>query len=150
MLGKLRSFIDIALRKVKLKPLSIGEKCRLQFGGAVLLILSLALMLPYFWMGKLTEKNALDSGRAIADTVFLRHFNLDGDSEKGLSALNETGAVRDPDELIVTWFRLNVPEKTPVENITTKQQKTIDKAIANLIRGVAGILEHGAKNTVTH
>ena len=134
MFGKLRSFIDVVLRKAKLKPLSIGEKCRLQFGGAVLLILSLALMVPYFWMGKLTEKNALDSGRAIAGTVFLRHFQLDGNGETGLPALNETGVTRDPEELIVQWVRLNNSEKIKAEDITTRQKKAIDDLVADEYR----------------
>ncbi|HEG43308.1 MAG TPA: HAMP domain-containing histidine kinase [Phycisphaerales bacterium] len=141
MFGKLRSFIDVVLRKAKLKPLSIGEKCRLQFGGAVLLILGLALMLPYFWMGKLTEKNALDSGRAIADMVFLRHFQLDSNIEKGLPALNETGVVRNPEELIVQWFRLNGPEKIGPGQIMAKQREAIDELVADEYRYDAAWIE---------
>jgi hypothetical protein len=57
-----RKRLDTILEKLRLKPLSLAEKCRIQFGAAVVFSLILALWVPYFWMGKLTEKNALDSG----------------------------------------------------------------------------------------
>jgi hypothetical protein len=71
-----RKRLDTILEKLRLKPLSLAEKCRIQFGAAVVFSLILALWVPYFWMGKLTEKNALDSGRAVAQSIFEQHFRL--------------------------------------------------------------------------
>ena len=76
MFKRLQFYVDKLLRLAKLKPLSLAEKCRLQFGAAVIFSLTLALLVPYYWMGKLTEKVALDAGRAVADTFFARMVGL--------------------------------------------------------------------------
>ena len=44
------------LKFLRLSPLSLAEKCRLEFGAAIVFILALALLIPYLWMSKLTEK----------------------------------------------------------------------------------------------
>ena len=69
MRRRFRVKMDRLLRRLRLKPLSLAEKCRLQFGAAVILSLIVALLIPYLWMNKLTEKTALDAGRAVADRV---------------------------------------------------------------------------------
>ena len=74
------------LRFLRLSPLSLAEKCRIEFGAAILFILALALLIPYLWMSKLTEKTSLDSGRAVAYTLYQHHFQL-GDHSKGLSSI---------------------------------------------------------------
>ena len=56
MLNGIRQYIDKMLRLARLKPLSLAEKCRLQFGAAVLFSLFIALMIPFLWMGKLTKR----------------------------------------------------------------------------------------------
>ena len=61
---------------MRLSPLSLAEKCRLEFGAAILFILALALLIPYLWMSKLTEKTSLDSGRAVAYTLYQQHFQI--------------------------------------------------------------------------
>lgn len=123
MLSRFRPYIDKLLHLVRLKPLSLADKCRLQFGGAVLAILILALLIPYFWMGKLTEMVALDSGRAVADTIFGRHFRVGGDDASGLASLDETGGVRDPNDVTVKWVRLDVPGKLESAGLSKKQRQ---------------------------
>ena len=78
------SLINKILGLVRLKPLTLGEKCRLQFGAAILVVLMIALLIPYFWISKLTEKISLDAGRAVANTVYERHFQVDLPPEKEL------------------------------------------------------------------
>ena len=73
-----------------LSPLSLAEKCRITFGAAVLFILSLALLLPYIWMGQLTKKASLDAGRAKAETLLNRHFQLKETGESALAALDNS------------------------------------------------------------
>ena len=94
------------LKKLGPKPLTLAEKCRLQFGAAVLFSLILALLLPFFWMKKLTEKNALDAGRAVADTVFESHFKVDLKDEKSLPKLTDMGTPRQDGPAVVRWVRL--------------------------------------------
>ena len=54
----------------------------------------IALLIPYFWISKLTEKISLDSGRAVANTIYERHFQIDIPLEKELVALKENGDKR--------------------------------------------------------
>ena len=62
------------LKRLRLWPISLAEKCRVTFGAAVIFILALALLLPYIWMGQLTDKASLDASRAKAETLMRRHF----------------------------------------------------------------------------
>ena len=126
MLRKVRLYFDKLLRLARLKSFSLAEKCRLQFGAAVLFSLALALAIPYFWMGKLTEKNALDTGRAVADTIFERHFQVTDQSEKGLPMLEETGVLRTPENRAVKWLRFDAPDQTQTPDLTEQQKKSIE------------------------
>ena len=45
-------------------PLSLARKVQATFGAAVILVLALALLIPYVWMGKLTTKSLLEAGRS--------------------------------------------------------------------------------------
>ena len=127
MLAQLRSYIDKLLCLTRLKPLSLAEKCRLQFGAAVVFSLSLALLIPYFWMGKLTEKIALDSGRAVADTIFERHLQINGQAEKGLPMLEESGIVRAPENRAVRWICFDGPDKSRISALSSRQKKEIER-----------------------
>lgn len=89
------------------KPLSLAEKCRLQFGGAVLFSLLLALLIPYFWMNKLTEKSSLDAGRAISQAVYEKHFQMRAPGENGLPRISENGIILLEEDHIVDWIRLD-------------------------------------------
>jgi len=102
---RVRVKLDRLLRRLRLKPLSLAEKCRLQFGAAVILSLIVALLIPYLWMNKLTQKAALDTGRAVADHVYEQHFRV-RPRDRQLPVLVESGAVRDPNDLAIDWVRL--------------------------------------------
>ena len=98
---------------LRLSPLSLAEKCRLTFGAAVVFILALALLLPYIWMGQLTKKNLLDTGRARSQALLDRHFQLKGPGEgpryagtqTTLPALDNTGQVCDVNDPEMRWIR---------------------------------------------
>ncbi len=88
-----------------MSPLSLAEKCRLTFGAAVVFILALALLLPYIWMGQLTKKGLLDTGRARSQALLDRHFQLKGPTETALPALDKTGLVIDVNDPEIRWIR---------------------------------------------
>jgi signal transduction histidine kinase len=123
MAAEWRTRLDRLLEKLRLKPLSLAGKCRLQFGAAVLFSLTLALLLPYFWMGKLTEKNALDSGRAVSQTIFEQHFRIPAAGEGTLPKLEESGLVRTQGQSTVQWYRLDNESKTPASLAPEWQKK---------------------------
>jgi signal transduction histidine kinase len=131
MAGLIRTLLEKLYSRARLKPLTMGEKCLRQFGAAVLLVLALALMFPYLWMGKLTEMNALDAGRAVAGTVFEDHFEVTARSEKRLPSLNETGVARDPNDLNVKWFRLKNGDDYWRKDLSARQAETIDELIGD-------------------
>ena len=71
---KLEHIVARLLKLLRLWPLSLAEKCRIAFGMAVILVLALALLWPYIWMGQLTKKASLDAGRAKAEILLRQHF----------------------------------------------------------------------------
>ncbi len=131
MFKKIGRRIDAILRWLKLKPLSLAEKCRLQFGAAVLFSLVLALLIPYFWMSKLTEKIALDAGRAVADTAFERHFQIEVDSRRGPAMLSADGRERKPEDKVNRWLRLRSPDNKPPEDLSDKQRQVLEELLAD-------------------
>ncbi|MHC4076462.1 MAG: sensor histidine kinase, partial [Planctomycetota bacterium] len=86
-----------------LSPLSLAEKCRLQFGAAVVFSIAIALILPYVWMGQLTKKAVLDSSRTMAETLFERHFRNIEPGETSLAQLGSTGSVSDVNNFELQW-----------------------------------------------
>ena len=127
MYARVRTYIDKLGRLTRLKPLSLAEKCRLQFGGAVVLSLFLALLIPYLWMGKLTEKSALDAGRAVADSVFERHLQIDGAGGKGLPMLEEGGIVRSPENRAVRWIRFDGSDENELAGLSSRHKREIEQ-----------------------
>lgn len=123
MRRRFRVKMDRLLRRLHLKPLSLAEKCRLQFGAAVILSLIVALLIPYLWMNKLTEKTALDAGRAVADRVYEQHFRVPPRVRQELPVLSENGAVRDPNDLTILWARLD-SESPQVPADWTESERT--------------------------
>jgi len=93
------------LRLLRLTPLSLAEKCRVTFGAAVVLVLALALLLPYIWMGQLIKKASLDAGRAKAEMLLRSHFQLKAPDETTLPTLDNTGAVMNANDPQVCWIR---------------------------------------------
>jgi signal transduction histidine kinase len=113
--------------KVPLKPLSVAGKCRLQFGAAVLFILAVALLIPYFWMAKLTEKAALDAGRAVTDVVFYRHLQILDDPARTLVALTDSGTIRSPEDTPVRWIRFEKGQCPQSPHLTSQQLTVIQR-----------------------
>ncbi len=108
------------------KSLSLAEKCRLQFGAAVLFSLVLALLIPYFWMNKLTEKTALDSGRAVGQAVYESHFQLNTVDDKGLPPLSDKGILANESDRVISWFLTDKsPENLP-DSLTETQKNKIE------------------------
>jgi len=131
MFGKIGRYLDVLARKLRLKPLSLAEKCRLQFGAAVLFSLALALLIPYFWMGKLTEKITLDAGRAVAETAFERHFQIEADPDKGLVMLDDTGRQRSAENRMNRWIRLDGDDRDAIAGLTDRQRKVLEDLLGD-------------------
>lgn len=110
-----RARLDQTLCKLRLKPLSLAEKCRLQFGAAVLFSLVVALLVPYLWMNKLIEKSALDSGRAVCQTVYDQHFRIPSQTQDALPRLDENGIPQTSGITTARWFRFGTDQAMPVE-----------------------------------
>jgi two-component system sensor histidine kinase BarA len=108
------------LQFLRLSPLSLAEKCRLEFGAAILFILALALSIPYLWMNKLIEKTSLDSGRAIAYTLYQSHFQL---AAKRPAPLNEKGSAYAQIPPAVQWIRFGKTDEKQV--LLTNEQRYI-------------------------
>ena len=102
----------IDLRHIKQKllkvkqvwPLSLARKVQVTFGAAVVLVLALALLIPYIWMDKLTTKSLLEAGRWRSKVLLDRHFKLEGPGQT-LQALDDTGQLRDPNDTEISWIR---------------------------------------------
>ncbi len=134
MVRKVGRYLDVLLRRLRLKPLTLAEKCRLQFGAAVLFSLTLALLIPYFWMGKLTEKIALDAGRAVADTAFEKHSQIQADPHKGLVMLDDMGRKRKSENRMNRWIRLDDGDKDTTADLADRQREVIEELAADARR----------------
>ncbi|MBN1786854.1 MAG: HAMP domain-containing histidine kinase [Sedimentisphaerales bacterium] len=115
------------LKTLHLRPASLAGKCRLLFGTAILFVLALALLIPYFWMVKLTEKTVMDSGRAVVNTVYERHFDIAGEKEKGRVMLEESGARKEAQSSRVKWLRFGPSQKEWQPQLTKEQNEAIEK-----------------------
>jgi signal transduction histidine kinase len=93
------------LMLLRLSPLSLAKKCRITFGAAVVFILTIALLLPYIWMGQLIKKNLLDTGRARSQAMLDRHFQLKDPAQTTLPALDNTGLPVDVNDPDIRWIR---------------------------------------------
>jgi two-component system, NarL family, sensor histidine kinase BarA len=109
-----------------LSPLSLAEKCRIAFGAAVVFILAIALLLPYFWMGQLTEKACLDAGRAMTQSLLSRHFTTEQRGESTLPPLDSTGTVMDANNPPIRWARFSEQGKKQLEQFTDEQRQMIE------------------------
>jgi len=102
----------IDLRHIKQKflkvkqvwPLSLARKVQVTFGAAVILVLALALLIPYIWMGKLTTKGLLEAGRWRSKVLLDRHFQLE-DPGQTFQALDDIGQLRDANDTEIRWIR---------------------------------------------
>ena len=118
------------LELLRLSPLSLAEKCRIAFGAAVVLVLFMALLLPYIWMGQLTKKTSLDAGRAKAEMLLNRHFQFKNYGETTLAALDSTGAVLDVNNTEIRWIRFTKDYEKQLQQLT-QQQKNLIESLKN-------------------
>jgi two-component system sensor histidine kinase BarA len=84
-------------------PLPLAKKVQVTFGAAVLLVLALALSIPYIWMGQLIKKDLLDSGRSRSLVLLDRHFRP-YEPARTLQPLDSIGRARDPNDTRITWI----------------------------------------------
>jgi len=93
------------LRFLRFWPLPLAKKVQVTFGAAVLLVLMLALSIPYVWMGQLIKKDLLDSGRSRSMVMLDRHFQQK-ESSQTLPSLDSIGQARDPNDTDISWIRI--------------------------------------------
>jgi len=117
-----------------LSPISLAGKCRLTFGAAVVVVLILALLLPYIWMNQLTKKACLDAGRAKAETLLRSHFQLKKPGESALPTLGNTGAVLDPNDQEIHWISFTKENEKQFAQFTDKQKEIIESLKADEAR----------------
>ena len=129
--SKIFGFIEKLLNLLYRRPISLASKFRVLFGAAVILILALALLIPYFWMGKLTERTMLDSGQAVVNTIYEHHFKLDSQSDKGPVPLDATGLSLDVSNRMVKWLRFGAEDKKPYAELTEKQNQAVESLKSN-------------------
>lgn len=132
------------------KPLSLAEKCRLQFGGAVLFSLLLALLIPYFWMNKLTEKSSLDAGRAISQAVYESHFQFTSAVEKSLPRVNENGILLLEEDRVVGWIRLDGSGEDMPEALGQRHRERIEQLRKDDLTGDTAWIERDAGEIKNH
>ncbi len=109
-----------------LSPLSLAEKCRLSFGAAVVFVLTLALLIPYIWMGQLAKKSLLDSGSAKAEVLQSRHFQT-RIVEGGLVRLNSKGLPADVNDPAVMWVRFDGKEEEALGKLDEDERELVDE-----------------------
>jgi len=114
------------LEFLRLSPLSLAEKCRLAFGAAVVLTLALALIPPYMWMGQLTKKACLDAGRAKAEMLENRHFQMKYAGESSLPLLDNSGVVTDVNDPPMQWVRFTKEHEKQYQQLAHKQRRMIE------------------------
>ncbi len=107
------------LELLRLSPLSLAAKCRVAFGAAVVFVLTIALLLPYIWMGQLIKKDLLDMGRARSQALLDSHFQLQGPGQT-LPGLDTTGLVMDVNNPDMCWVRFAKDS----ENVTANSELT--------------------------
>jgi two-component system sensor histidine kinase BarA len=112
------------LRFLHFWPLPLAKKVQVTFGAAVLLVLTLALSIPYIWMGQLVKKDLLDSGRSRSTIMLDRHFQLKEPGQT-LQPLDSIGQARDPNDAGIFWF--------PFTNGDEKILPGLDKDIGGMI-----------------
>ncbi len=100
------------LKLLRLSPVSLAKKCRITFGAAVIFILTIALLLPYIWMGQLIKKDLLDTGRARSQTLLDRHFQLKNTGQTTLP-LNSLGLLADVNDPDIHWIRFSPAPAQP-------------------------------------
>jgi signal transduction histidine kinase len=123
MRNVIRSLTNSFRRLGQLPRLSLAGKCRLLFGSAVVLIIALALLIPYAWMTKLKGNMALDVGRGASLLIYRNHFKAEAGT--GLVPLDNTGAERPQQRPGVLWVDLRKDEQELRQILSADQQKAL-------------------------
>jgi signal transduction histidine kinase len=126
MLKRIGKIYHRILVFLHLSPLSLAEKCRIAFGTAVVLILALALLIPYAWMRQLTRQNLLDASRARAETLVRQHFRIRPPGDTSLAVLDDRGNVLDPNKTDIRWVRFKKDDKK-IEGLTVQQRLIVEE-----------------------
>jgi two-component system sensor histidine kinase BarA len=129
------------LKRLRLWPISLAKKCRVTFGAAVIFILALALLLPYIWMGQLTDKASLDASRAKAETLMRRHFQSHQSGEAALAVLGNTGAVLDANDREMLWLRFSEDYQNKLAELPEAGRKMVESLKEDETRQDAVLLE---------
>jgi signal transduction histidine kinase len=115
------------LKAKQIWPLSLARKVQATFGAAVILVLALALLVPYIWMGKLATKSLLNAGRARSQVLLDRHFQLSGLGQTR-RPLDDIGQPRDVNDTDIRWIRF--AEDDP--NLVVEFGKDVNDMIADI------------------
>jgi two-component system sensor histidine kinase BarA len=115
------------LRFFRFWPLSLAKKVQITFGAAVLLILALALSIPYIWMKQLITKDLLDAGRSRSMVILDRHFQSK-EPIQTLQPLDSFGQARDPNYTEMSWIRFTEDD----ENVLLGLYKDVIDMIEDL------------------
>jgi signal transduction histidine kinase len=118
------------LKLLRLWPLSLAKKVQVTFGAAVILVLALALSIPYIWMRQLTKKGLLDAGWARSKVLLDRHFQLEGPSQT-LDPLDNTGQVRDANDSEMCWIRFTEDGEKQLQQLGDEQKAMIESLRAD-------------------
>jgi signal transduction histidine kinase len=122
---KLSHIFQRLLKLLRLWPLSLAKKVQATFGVAVILVLALALSIPYIWMGQLTKKDLLDAGRARSRVLLDRHFQLK-DAGQTLPPLDNTGQVFDVNNAEMHWIRFTKDDQNTLSQLTEEVKKMLE------------------------
>ena len=137
IIDKIRNLIEKLLKRAKLRPVTIAGKCRLQFGLAIVMILALALLMPYFWLDKLTEKSPLDTGEAITDLIISGQITS-GNSAKDPSffdnLMERSSSVEPGEEPAVRWIRFKDGKLDSDAPLTAKEREIVEMLNADKSR----------------
>ncbi len=122
---KIRRILKRLLVFVRFRPLSLAKKVQATFGAAVVLVLVIALSIPYVWMGQLTKKDLLDAGRSRSKVLLDRHFQL-RDSSQTLPPLDDTGQGRDANDTEMCWIRFTQDDGNRLSQGSEEIRKLIE------------------------
>ena len=113
------------LRLLRLWPLPLAKKVQVTFGAALILILALALSIPYIWMSQLTKKDLLDAGRSRSKGLLDRHFRLEVPGQT-LPLLDDIGQVRDVNDTEIRWIRFTENSESALSQLNEEVRGTIE------------------------
>ncbi len=121
----LKNILPKVLRKLRPGPLSLAEKCRLMFGSAVLLSLTLVLLFPYAWMRMLTMKDILDVCDERVNPLYRVHFKYTVLTDAIWPPLGPSGAELDVNDFSLQWIRFTDKADEDLAALTEHQAGVI-------------------------